>query len=150
MDFGQACEYLLSLLADYGHDSARGPATTSVHELDMTNVVSNQGAFANPQLNAMLATTGRAATPGGRDLTMFLNHLVDHIRNIPPERICYDDEHNQDVIINAVLKGWKFAMSRYEQVCPLWEVLQMVDMCLFKDCNMVERISCLRMLHKRY
>lgn len=110
----------------------------------------DRNGFAHPQITAMLASTGRAATPGGRDLTMFLNHLVDHIRNIPPERICYDDEHNQDVIINAVLKGWKFAMSRYEQVCPLWEVLQMVDMCLFKDCNMVERISCLRMLHKRY
>ncbi|KAF2212175.1 hypothetical protein CERZMDRAFT_97459 [Cercospora zeae-maydis SCOH1-5] len=103
----------------------------------------------HPQLLAQFAAGGKP-TAGGRELTMFLNHLVEHIRNVSPDRVCYDDEHNQNVIITAVLKGWKFALSRYEQICPLWEVLQMVDICLFKDCNMVERVSCLRMLHKRY
>ncbi|PPJ53646.1 hypothetical protein CBER1_00795 [Cercospora berteroae] len=103
----------------------------------------------HPQLLAQF-TAGGKPTAAGRELTLFLNHLVDHIRNVSPDRVCYDDEHNQDVIISAVLKGWKFALSRYEQICPLWEILQMVDLCLFKECNMIERVSCLRMLHKRY
>jgi hypothetical protein len=85
----------------------------------------------------------------GRDLTNFLNNLVKHIRSMSPSMVCFDDNINQDVIITAVLKGWK-SLSRYQRQCPLWAVLQMVDQTLFKDCNLVERISVLRMLHMRY
>ncbi|KAI5370937.1 hypothetical protein Slin15195_G018100 [Septoria linicola] len=141
---------------DYSNGTSSDPTARAAgmnsHDLGIANLAGSGSAgrgFAHPQLTAQFAAGGRP-TAGGRELTMFLNHLVEHIRNIATDRVCYDDEHNQDVIINAVLKGWKFALSRYEQVCPLWEVLQMVDLCLFKDCNMVERISCLRMLHKRY
>lgn len=95
------------------------------------------------------ATTNTRPRAEGRDLTNFLNYLVKHIRSISPASVCFDDRYNQDVIITAVLKGWQ-ALSRYRQQCPLWEVLQMVDQCLFKDINIVERISVLRMLHLRY
>jgi len=96
-------------------------------------------------------TPATSSTPRaeGRDLTNFLNNLVKHIRSISPAAVCFDDRYNQDVIITAVLKGWQ-ALSKYQQQCPLWAVLQMVDQCLFKDINFVERISVLRMLHLRY
>ncbi|CZT17223.1 uncharacterized protein RCC_03056 [Ramularia collo-cygni] len=95
------------------------------------------------------ATSSARPRAEGRDLTNFLNNLVKHIRSISPGSVCFDDRYNQDVIITAVLKGWP-ALSKYQQQCPLWAVLQMVDQCLFKDINLVERISVLRMLHLRY
>lgn len=100
----------------------------------------------DPRASATNSTRPRAE---GRDLTNFLNNLVKHIRSISPAAVCFDDRYNQDVIITAVLKGWQ-ALSRYQRHCPLWAVLQMVDQCLFKDINLVERISVLRMLHLRY
>lgn len=103
---------------------------------------------AHPELTGLY--TSAKPLPNGRDLTLFLNNLVNHIRSIPADQVCFDDQSNQDIVVNAVLKGWKHALLRYEQVCPLWEVLQMVDLCIFKDSNLVDRIAILRMLHKRY
>ncbi|EME87169.1 uncharacterized protein MYCFIDRAFT_84235 [Pseudocercospora fijiensis CIRAD86] len=102
----------------------------------------------HPELTGVY--TAAKPVPSGRDVTMFLNNLVNHIRMLPPDRVCFEDRYNQDVIINAVLKGWRYSLNRYDQICPLWEVLQTVDLCLFKECNLIERLGCLRMLHKRY
>ncbi|KAK4507069.1 hypothetical protein PRZ48_000803 [Zasmidium cellare] len=88
--------------------------------------------------------------PEGRHLTCFLNNLVNYIRHLSPTVICFDDQFNQDLVASAVFKGWDSTLSRYSQKCPLWEVLRLVDMYLFKDCNVMERIGMMRMLHKRY
>ncbi|EME49851.1 hypothetical protein DOTSEDRAFT_77028 [Dothistroma septosporum NZE10] len=96
-----------------------------------------------------VSTTARTR-PDGRHMTCFLNNLVNYIRHLAPNSVCFDDQYNQDLIVSAVIKGWEATLSRYHQKCPLWDVLRLVDMYLFKDCNMVERISILRMLHKRY
>ncbi|KJX92972.1 hypothetical protein TI39_contig4478g00001 [Zymoseptoria brevis] len=105
----------------------------------------------SPAIKGPWKTSSASSRPQaeGRDLTHFLNNLVKHIRSISPAMVCFDDRYNQDVIITAVLKGWQ-SLSRYQQQCPLWAVLQMVDQSIFKDCNLVERVSVLRMLHKRY
>lgn len=123
----------------------------TVNDLDQEETIHSSrthGHTGHPELAGIYTATKPA--PNGRDVTMFLNNLVNHIRAIPPDRVCFEDQYNQDVIINAVLKGWKYALNRYDQICPLWEVLQTVDLCLFKECNLIERLGCLRMLHKRY
>lgn len=94
--------------------------------------------------------TSARTRPDGRHLTCFLNNLVNYIRTMSPAAVCFDDGLNQDLIVSAVLKGWEHTLCRYQRKCPLWDVLRLVDSYLFKDCNMVERISVLRMLHKRY
>ena len=94
--------------------------------------------------------TTTKSRPEGRHLTCFLNNLVNYIRHLSPTAICFDDEYNQDLVASAVFKGWDYTLSRYSQKCPLWEVLRLVDMYLFKDCNVMERIGMMRMLHKRY
>lgn len=96
-----------------------------------------------------VGTTARTR-PSGRHMTCFLNNLVNYIRHLAPNSVCFDDQYNQDLIVSAVVKGWEMTLYRYQQKCPLWDVLRLVDIYLFKDCNMVERISILRMLHKRY
>lgn len=96
-----------------------------------------------------LNTTTRTR-PDGRHLTCFLNNLVNYIRHLSPTVICFDDEFNQDLVASAVFRGWDYTLSRYSQKCPLWEVLRLVDIYLFKDSNVLERISMMRMLHKRY
>ncbi|CAK4033532.1 Hypothetical predicted protein [Lecanosticta acicola] len=95
-------------------------------------------------------TSTARTRPDGRHLTCFLNNLVNYIRTLPPNVVCFDDQYNQDLIVTAVLKGWNQTLARYHQACPLWNVLRLVDTYLFRDCQMVERISCLRMLHRRY
>lgn len=95
-------------------------------------------------------TSTARTRPEGRHLTCFLNNLVNYIRTLPPNAVCFDDQYNQDLLVTAVLKGWEQTLARYHQTCPLWNVLRLVDVYLFRDCQMVERISCLRMLHKRY
>lgn len=95
-------------------------------------------------------TTTARTRPDGRHMTCFLNNLVNYIRNMAPGVVCFDDQFNQDLIVAAVMEGWEHTLARYQQKCPLWDVLRLVDTYLFKDCNFVERISVLRMLHKRY
>ncbi|KXT02595.1 hypothetical protein AC578_10657 [Pseudocercospora eumusae] len=129
-----------------GHSVAGAP-----NDLDQEEFIHPSRAHpsnGHPELTGVY--TAAKPVPNGRDVTMFLNNLVNHIRMMSPDRVCFEDRYNQDVIINAVLKGWKYSLNRYEQICPLWEVLKNVDLCLFKDCNLIERLGCLRMLHKRY
>ncbi|KAB8346173.1 hypothetical protein FH972_023219 [Carpinus fangiana] len=87
---------------------------------------------------------------GGRDVTNTLNSLVYYVRNLAPESVCFDDDCNQDFLVRHVLQGWEQATSRYQQICPLWLVLRLVDLWLFKNSPVIERIAMLRMLHRMY
>ncbi|WPH00891.1 Hypothetical protein R9X50_00372500 [Acrodontium crateriforme] len=96
-----------------------------------------------------LFTTARLK-PNGREITSTLSKLVTFVRSIPANQICFDDQCNQDLLVTAIVKGWDYSLARFQQKCPLWTVLQLVDLSLFRFCNLVERLSVLRILHKMY
>lgn len=144
-------------ILEWNATSQLGPTDThaTVYEASMTddNTMAMDSGGENQNGGRPDITDLHKATrtrPEGRHLTCFLNNLVNYIRHLSPNVICFDDEYNQDLIVSAVFKGWEFTLSRYSQKCPLWEVLRLVDIYLFKDCNMLERIGMMRMLHKRY
>lgn len=86
----------------------------------------------------------------GREITQTLNSLVYYVRNLPTEAVCFEDGCNQDFLIRYVLEGWQSAVSRYEQTCPLWHILRIVDLVLFNKSPTIERAAMLRMLHRMY
>lgn len=148
---GKILEWNSIATAQHGANNLNG----TVYEASTTDdntMAMDSGAEARdgaaPDYTDLNSTT--RTRPDGRHLTCFLNNLVNYIRHLSPTAICFDDEFNQDLVASAVFRGWDYTLSRYSQKCPLWEVLRLVDIYLFKDCNVLERISMMRMLHKRY
>lgn len=76
----------------------------------------------------------------------FCQTLNKSIDTLPNTIICSNDAQNQNMLIRAVLYGWSI-METLPRVCPLWTILQHVDLSLFKETPAIERFVLLRHIH---
>ena len=79
-------------------------------------------------------------------ITTFCQHLNKSIAALPNTIICSNDLQNQNMLIRAVLYGWSVTET-LPRLCPLWKILQHVDMSLFKETPAIERFVLLRHIH---
>ena len=65
---------------------------------------------------------------------------------LQPSQICLEDNLNQDVLIRGVLYGWGNLQTR-GWICPLWRIIQQIDLSITIRNGIVTRLCMLRGMH---
>jgi hypothetical protein len=104
------------------------------------------GSYGIPPAVLPVATTLSRTSNSSSAVSDFCYNLNIALFSMPTRRICTDDVENQNMLIHAVLEGWQI-IGESGKHCPLWTILQCVDLSISGAAERIERLVLLRTVH---
>lgn len=72
--------------------------------------------------------------------------ILAAVLTLQPSQISLDENVNQDVLICGVLDGWEHLQNQ-DWICPLWRIIQQIDLSITINSGIVTRLCMLRGMH---
>jgi len=129
----------------YSHDY--GSSVGSEHsDLEYYQRFLTSGSYVIPPAVLPVATTLSRTFNSSSAVSDFCYNLNVALFSMPTRNICIDDAENQNILIHAVLEGWQ-VIGESGKHCPLWTILQCVDLSISGASERIERLVLLRTVH---
>lgn len=104
------------------------------------------GSYVVPPAVLPVATALSRTSNSSSAVSDFCFNLNIALFSMPTRRVCTDDGENQNMLIHAVLEGWE-SVGKSGKHCPLWTILQCVDLSISGAAERIERLVLLRTVH---